>query len=149
MFPLTEEFILSWRNHDRLMIAKKKAPNYFNEYYDEWWRRIFIVWSTVREQGRFSKLPPPPTFCPSSISKMEMSLAHAADTEYLVRQAMNSGYQWSSLLVPPAYIVYTIARKGRGALSLNRFLRATWLGGLGGTSFSSLFWAIDTRPFYC
>ncbi|KAH9484180.1 hypothetical protein JR316_0003660 [Psilocybe cubensis] len=65
---------------------------------------------------------------------MEISAAHAADTDYLVRQAMNSGYQWSSLLVPPAYITYVLARKGRGALSFNRFLRATWIGGLGGAA---------------
>ncbi|PPQ86864.1 hypothetical protein CVT25_012583 [Psilocybe cyanescens] len=63
-----------------------------------------------------------------------MSSAHAADTDYLVRQAMNTGYQWSSLIVPPAYLVYIVARKGRGSLSLDRFLAATWIGGLGGAA---------------
>jgi len=55
------------------------------------------------------------------------------DTEYLVRQAMTTGYQWSSLLVPPVYVAYVLARRGRGALSINRVLRATWVGGLSGT----------------
>jgi len=63
---------------------------------------------------------------------MEISSAHAVDTEYLVRGAMNSGYQWSSLLIPPAYITYVLARRGRGDLSLNRVLRATWIGGFAG-----------------
>lgn len=58
--------------------------------------------------------------------------AHTADTNYLVRQAANAGYQWSSLLVPPAYIGYVIARRGRGALSVNKVLRMTWIGGIGG-----------------
>lgn len=61
-----------------------------------------------------------------------MSATHAADTEYLVRQSMNAGYQWASALVPPAYIAYIITRRGRGDLSLNRVLRATWIGGLAG-----------------
>jgi hypothetical protein len=61
-----------------------------------------------------------------------MSSAHAADTVYLVRQAANAGYQWSSLLAPPAYVAYVVARRGRGFLSLNQVLRATWVGGLGG-----------------
>jgi hypothetical protein len=61
-----------------------------------------------------------------------MSSAHTADTEYLVRQAANAGYQWSSLVIPPSYIAYIIARRGRGALSLNQILRATWVGGTGG-----------------
>ncbi|KAF9532357.1 hypothetical protein CPB83DRAFT_847715 [Crepidotus variabilis] len=64
---------------------------------------------------------------------MQMSSTHAADTEYLVRQAANSGYQWSSLLAPPAYMAYVVARRGRTSLSLNKVLRATWVGGLGGS----------------
>ena len=54
--------------------------------------------------------------------------------EYLVRQAMTTGYQWSSLLVPPVYIAYVLARRGRATLSINRVLRATWVGGLSGKS---------------
>jgi len=63
-----------------------------------------------------------------------MSATHAADTEYLVRQSMNAGYQWASALVPPAYIAYIITRRGRGDLSLNRILRTTWIGGLAGAA---------------
>jgi hypothetical protein len=65
---------------------------------------------------------------------MQTYSSHVADTEYLVRQAANTGYQWSSLLLPPAYIAYVTARRGRGALSLNKVLRATWVGGFGGTA---------------
>ena len=56
------------------------------------------------------------------------------DTEHLVRQAMATGYQWSSLLIPPVYVAYVLARRGRVALSINRVLRATWVGGLSGKS---------------
>jgi len=63
---------------------------------------------------------------------MQISSAHVADTGYLVRQTSNAGYQWASLLAPPAYIAYVTARRGRGALSLNKVLRATWVGGLSG-----------------
>ncbi|KJA18607.1 hypothetical protein HYPSUDRAFT_205284 [Hypholoma sublateritium FD-334 SS-4] len=65
-----------------------------------------------------------------------MSPPHAADMEYLVRQAMSTGYQWSSLIAPPAYVAYILARKGHAELSINRILRATWIGGLGGASIS-------------
>ncbi len=63
---------------------------------------------------------------------MQTTSAHVADTGYLVRQTSNAGYQWASLLAPPAYIAYVTARRGRGALSLNKVLRATWVGGLSG-----------------
>lgn len=65
---------------------------------------------------------------------LNLSVAHSADMEYLVRQSMNTGYQWASALVPPAYIAYIISRRGKGDLSLNRVLRATWAGGLAGVS---------------
>ena len=55
--------------------------------------------------------------------------AHAADVEVLVRRSMTKGYELFSLLTPPAYIAFVLARKGRGHLSVNRFLRATWVGG--------------------
>jgi len=67
-------------------------------------------------------------------SPMQTSSAHVADTQYLVRQASTAGYQWASLLVPPAYIAYVTARRGRGALSLNKALRATWVGGFSGAA---------------
>ena len=56
---------------------------------------------------------------------------HAADTDFLVRQAMNTGYQWASVIAPPAYIGFVLARRGRGGLSLNGVLRATWIASLG------------------
>lgn len=56
-----------------------------------------------------------------------------ADREYLTRKAAFAGFQTFSLLAPPAYVVLTFAKSGRGALSLNRTLRASWLGGLGGS----------------
>ena len=65
------------------------------------------------------------------------------DTEYLVRHAMTTGYQLSSLLVPPVYIVYVLARRGQIAFSINRVLRATWVGGLSGKSACT----IDYKPF--
>jgi len=65
---------------------------------------------------------------------MATSSAHRADTVYLVRQAVNAGYQWSSLIAPPAYIAYVIARRGMGALSVNKVLRATWVGGFSGAA---------------
>ena len=63
-----------------------------------------------------------------------MATTYAVDTSYLVGQAMSTGYQWTSLVVPPAYIASMIARRGRAnhGLSLNKILRATWIGGLCG-----------------
>ena len=55
--------------------------------------------------------------------------AHAADVEFLVRRSMTKGYQLFSLLTPPVYVAFVLARKGRTQFSINRFLRATWVGG--------------------
>ncbi|KAG6379247.1 hypothetical protein JVT61DRAFT_11696 [Boletus reticuloceps] len=55
--------------------------------------------------------------------------SHAADVEFLVRRSMTKGYQLFSLLTPPAYVAFVLARKGRAQFSINRFLRATWVGG--------------------
>jgi hypothetical protein len=73
---------------------------------------------------------------------------HAADTEYLVRKAMTTGYQFFSLLTPPAYTAFILARRGRGAFTANRLLRATWLGGfVGGPSLvSSVSDCFDLNP---
>jgi hypothetical protein len=57
----------------------------------------------------------------------------SADVEYLVRRGMTKGYQLFSLLTPPLYTVFILARRGRSQFSINRFLRATWLGGVTGT----------------
>ncbi|KAG6333824.1 hypothetical protein ID866_5256 [Astraeus odoratus] len=49
--------------------------------------------------------------------------------EVLVRRSMTKGYELFSLLTPPAYAAFILARKGRGHFTANRFLRATWVGG--------------------
>jgi hypothetical protein len=51
----------------------------------------------------------------------------AADTEYLVRRGMTKGYEYASLLAPPAYIAFILARRGRAHLSVNNMLRTTCL----------------------
>ncbi|KAI9568935.1 hypothetical protein HD554DRAFT_631818 [Boletus coccyginus] len=60
---------------------------------------------------------------------MAVDGSHAADVEFLVRRSMTKGYQLFSLLSPPAYVAFIFARKGRAQFSINRFLRATWVGG--------------------
>ncbi|KAI0317292.1 hypothetical protein OF83DRAFT_1058912 [Amylostereum chailletii] len=59
----------------------------------------------------------------------DLEAARDADTEYLVRRSMTKGYQLFSVLTPPAYATFVILRRGRGQLTINRLLRATWLGG--------------------
>ena len=61
-----------------------------------------------------------------------MSTSVEADTEYLTRQALFTGYQYFSLITPPIYAALAIARRGRQAFSINNALRATWVGGLAG-----------------
>ena len=61
----------------------------------------------------------------------EKNSVMAADQEYLVRRSMLRGYQYTSLIAPPTYIAYTLARKR--SLTVNRVLRATWVGGILGT----------------
>jgi hypothetical protein len=56
----------------------------------------------------------------------------SADVEYLVRRKMTKGYQLFSLLTPPLYTAFVLARRGRSQFSMNRFLRATWVGGVAG-----------------
>lgn len=62
------------------------------------------------------------------------------DREYLVRRSMLKGYQFGSLIAPPLYTALVLARRRGGALpwSLNRMLRATWIGGVAGKPFSVL-----------
>ncbi|OSX64942.1 hypothetical protein POSPLADRAFT_1178534 [Postia placenta MAD-698-R-SB12] len=55
--------------------------------------------------------------------------AHAADIEFLVRRGMTKGYQIMSLLAPPLYSAFALSRYGRAQFSINRVLRATWVGG--------------------
>lgn len=54
---------------------------------------------------------------------------HTADVEFLVHACMRKGYQLFSLLTPPAYTAFVLARKGRAQFTINRLLRATWVGG--------------------
>lgn len=61
--------------------------------------------------------------------KMAGAGAHAADVQFLVRRSMTKGYELFSLLTPPAYAAFVLARKGRAQFSINHFLRATWVGG--------------------
>jgi len=56
----------------------------------------------------------------------------SADVEYMVRRGMTKGYQLASLLTPPIYTTLVLMRRGRGQFSINRLLRATWLGGAAG-----------------
>ncbi|EMD38648.1 hypothetical protein CERSUDRAFT_153644 [Gelatoporia subvermispora B] len=58
--------------------------------------------------------------------------AHAADTEFLVRRGMTKGYQIASLITPPLYTIIAFSRYGRSHFSINRLLRATWVGGSAG-----------------
>ncbi|KAI0747876.1 hypothetical protein C8Q80DRAFT_1168886 [Daedaleopsis nitida] len=55
--------------------------------------------------------------------------AHDADIEFFVRRGMTKGYQLLSFLTPPVYAVFAMTRYGRSHLSVNRILRATWIGG--------------------
>ncbi|KIJ17076.1 hypothetical protein PAXINDRAFT_9932 [Paxillus involutus ATCC 200175] len=63
------------------------------------------------------------------MSSAEHLSPRAVDTQFLVRRSMTKGYELLSLLTPPAYIAFILARKGRAHFSVNRFLRATWVGG--------------------
>ncbi|KAH9180364.1 hypothetical protein EDB89DRAFT_16574 [Lactarius sanguifluus] len=69
----------------------------------------------------------------------EQTLARLADTEYLVRRSVTKGYQLFSILTPPIYAGISIFRKGRGHLTVNRLLRATWLGGAAGIASGGAF----------
>ena len=56
----------------------------------------------------------------------------SADVEYMVRRGMTKGYQIASVLTPPIYTALVLTRRGRAQFSINRLLRATWLGGAAG-----------------
>jgi len=82
-----------------------------------------------------------PTNAMSSEDAADAELYHAriADTEYLVRRSMTKGYQLFSVLTPPIYAGFSLFRKGRGHLTVNRLLRATWLGGAAGIASGGTF----------
>ncbi|THH15604.1 hypothetical protein EW146_g4904 [Bondarzewia mesenterica] len=73
------------------------------------------------------------------MSEQELVAAHTVDTEFLVRRSMTKGYQLFSLLTPPIYVASTLFRRGRGHITVNRFLRATWLGGAAGIASGGAF----------
>ncbi|KIK95848.1 hypothetical protein PAXRUDRAFT_11183 [Paxillus rubicundulus Ve08.2h10] len=66
------------------------------------------------------------------MSSEEHLSPRAVDTQFLVRRSMTKGYELFSLLTPPVYIAFILARKGRAHFSANRFLRAAWVGGAAG-----------------
>ena len=68
--------------------------------------------------------------------------AHNADIEFFVRRGMTKGYQLLSLLAPPVYTVFAVSRYGRSHLSVNRLLRATWMGGSLGMSLVPGLWRV-------
>jgi hypothetical protein len=67
-----------------------------------------------------------------SSENIDLEHARIADTQYLVRRSMTKSYQLFSVLTPPIYVGFSIFRKGRGHFTVNRLLRATWLGGAAG-----------------
>jgi len=68
-----------------------------------------------------------------STSPQTPGASDVSDYHYLVRKATFTGYQLFSFATPPVYVAVVLSRHGRQALSINRVLRATWVGGLGGT----------------
>ncbi|KAJ1307947.1 hypothetical protein OPQ81_002024 [Rhizoctonia solani] len=73
--------------------------------------------------------------------------AHAADSEYLVRQYSTRGYQTLSFITPIAYTGYALVR--RRPWSIQQTLRATWLGGIGGAvagAGTGWAWATSSNP---
>ena len=68
----------------------------------------------------------------SQLDETSARQARDADTEYLVRRSMTKGYQLFSVITPPAYTAYVLARRPKGFFSVNRLLRATWIGGVAG-----------------
>ncbi|KAG2366816.1 hypothetical protein BDR07DRAFT_1395196 [Suillus spraguei] len=54
--------------------------------------------------------------------------------EILIRRGMTKGYEVFSILTPLAYATFVLVRKGKGHFTVNRFLRATWVGGAVGCS---------------
>ncbi|KAH9998120.1 hypothetical protein BJV74DRAFT_237800 [Russula compacta] len=74
-----------------------------------------------------------------SSENIDSEYARLADTDYLVRRSMTKSYQLFSILAPPLYTGFSLFRKGRGYLTINRILRATWLGGAGGIACGGAF----------
>ena len=67
-----------------------------------------------------------------SSESTDLEDARVADTQYLVRRSMTKGYQLFSIITPPVYIGFSLFRKRGSHITVNRLLRATWLGGVSG-----------------
>ncbi|EKM55735.1 uncharacterized protein PHACADRAFT_256576 [Phanerochaete carnosa HHB-10118-sp] len=52
---------------------------------------------------------------------------------------MTKGYEVLSLLAPPVYAAFAISRYGRSHVTVNRLLRATWVGGVTGIAAGGAF----------
>ena len=63
--------------------------------------------------------------------QVNTQIARSADREYLIRRSMSKGYQYFSFIMPSFYTCVVLSRRRMGALpwSINRMLRATWIGG--------------------
>ncbi|KAL5511757.1 hypothetical protein ACEPAH_4975 [Sanghuangporus vaninii] len=71
-----------------------------------------------------------------SVQPISPVAASAADRDYLIRRSMFTGYQYFNLLMPPLYTGLVLSRRRVGAKpwSINRMLRATWMGGIAGSA---------------
>ncbi|KAH8117212.1 hypothetical protein DFH11DRAFT_988577 [Phellopilus nigrolimitatus] len=71
-----------------------------------------------------------------SVEPISATVASSADREYLIRRSMSIGYQYFSLLMPPLYTAVVLSRRRMGAMpwSINRMLRASWIGGAVGVA---------------
>ncbi len=67
-----------------------------------------------------------------SSETIDLENARVADTQYLVRRSMTKGYQLFSIITPPIFIGFSLFRKRSSHITVNRLLRATWLGGVAG-----------------
>ena len=68
----------------------------------------------------------------SSSVDIDLENARIADTDYLIGRAMIKGNHILSIITPPIYIGFYLFRKRSSHITVNRVLRATWLGGFAG-----------------
>lgn len=78
-----------------------------------------------------------PTIMPEALAGQD-DAATAVYKEYFIRHTMSKGYQLFSLLTPPIYCFASARRYGRAHLTINRVLRATWVGGATGESLKQI-----------
>ncbi|CCM02860.1 uncharacterized protein FIBRA_04972 [Fibroporia radiculosa] len=87
------------------------------------------LFRTQQQHPSFPWISSATTIMTDSFAVAATPQAHAADVEFLVRRGMTKGYQVLSLLAPPLYATFALSRYGRSQFSVNRLLRATWVGG--------------------